>query len=425
MTPLREFQDRGNRFPFDRLTGGRLPFAPHDGLPHTLRGSRNTRYDGNLHVTTRLRQAEVVDAPYGISPSSIRHHGLLCSPPEIQLPGDSLPDFRLLKIAEVAFTPALPGPARPRFSGPRSRPVSRSQEPAVRRLSSRRGPGIRQRLDLPPSSVWPCRILPGDETSGNVASRLCRCVLSCGRTAVLRGLRVRLSARLAPGLRPSAGDLNSLCSLCCVGAFSCMGIYRSLRRSRVASVSHPTPIQISLSHPIVNVGTGSTRPLATSADARTQATSSTCSQAGRFHRAASSSRMIRRIAAAPHQNSCGCCSDQSTVARSGTPSCTAAMPSGTPISCEAKSARSKPSKSSATSRASSDEPKRRRHRWGDAQRFPHPTRPDISKTERSCIHEGCNIVRVTRHESGEHWVEFWKDGERIEGDHTPPCEGAH
>jgi hypothetical protein len=65
--------------------------------------------------------------------------------------------------------------------------------------------------------------------------------------------------------------------------------------------------------------------------------------------------------------------------------------------------------------------KRRRHRWGDPQRFFHPTRPDISKTERACIHDGCTIVRVTRHEGAEHWVEFYKDGERIEGDLTPPC----
>jgi hypothetical protein len=207
MTALREFQDRGNRFSFDRLTGGRL-LAPHDGLPHTLRGSRNTRYDGELYGTAWRRQAEVVDGGNDISPSSICHHGLLCSPREIQLSGDSLPDFLPLKIAEVAFTPALPGPARTRFSGPRSRPVSRSQEPAGRHLSSRRGPGIRQRLDLPPSSVWPCRILPGDTPSGNVAYRLCRCVLSCGRTAVL-GHASRLPARPSTGALRHHSDQNA------------------------------------------------------------------------------------------------------------------------------------------------------------------------------------------------------------------------
>lgn len=100
------------------------------------------------------------------------------------------------------------------------------------------------------------------------------------------------------------------------------------------------------------------------------------------------------------------------------------MHDGLPIWCEAKTARGKLKESSATSQASSEEPKRRRHRWGDPQRFEHPTRPDISKTERPCIHPGCNIVRVTRHESNEHWVEFWKDGERIECDGTPECEGV-
>lgn len=73
---------------------------------------------------------------------------------------------------------------------------------------------------------------------------------------------------------------------------------------------------------------------------------------------------------------------------------------------------------------SSPRAKTKRHRWGDAQRFINEARPDISKTERPCIHPGCNIIRVTRHESGEHWVEFWKDGERIDCERTPVCEGG-
>lgn len=55
-----------------------------------------------------------------------------------------------------------------------------------------------------------------------------------------------------------------------------------------------------------------------------------------------------------------------------------------------------------------------RHRWGDASYFQY-------KTERACT--VCNVVKVTRHEPGEHpWLEFWRDGERIPGDLTPPCK---
>jgi len=60
----------------------------------------------------------------------------------------------------------------------------------------------------------------------------------------------------------------------------------------------------------------------------------------------------------------------------------------------------------------------RRHRWGE--------RVVVSrnKTEREC-QNGCGIVRVTRHEidGGRevHWIEFWRDIDRIEGEGTPPC----
>lgn len=59
------------------------------------------------------------------------------------------------------------------------------------------------------------------------------------------------------------------------------------------------------------------------------------------------------------------------------------------------------------------------HRWGEPVRFLH-------KTERSCLRDGCEAVKVSRHEGDEHWVEFWRDGERIdrEDGRTPPCEGA-
>lgn len=65
---------------------------------------------------------------------------------------------------------------------------------------------------------------------------------------------------------------------------------------------------------------------------------------------------------------------------------------------------------------------RRRHRWGDAQRFFHDERPDISKTERACVH--CGLVRVTRHESDRHWIEFWRDGECVDCERTPECGGG-
>ena len=56
-----------------------------------------------------------------------------------------------------------------------------------------------------------------------------------------------------------------------------------------------------------------------------------------------------------------------------------------------------------------------RHSWGLPQRFTH-------KTERACLN-GCGIVKVTRHEGDAHWVEFWRDLERIDVDgKTPACE---
>lgn len=64
----------------------------------------------------------------------------------------------------------------------------------------------------------------------------------------------------------------------------------------------------------------------------------------------------------------------------------------------------------------------RRHRWGDAQRFPL-----AHKTERACLN-GCGIVKVTRHEAeggrDVHWQEFWRDGMRIACDGTPACEAV-
>lgn len=57
-----------------------------------------------------------------------------------------------------------------------------------------------------------------------------------------------------------------------------------------------------------------------------------------------------------------------------------------------------------------------RHSWGEPLRFPY-------KTARSCI--VCGIVKVTRHEAGVRpWLEFYRDGERIECERTPECTAA-
>lgn len=57
------------------------------------------------------------------------------------------------------------------------------------------------------------------------------------------------------------------------------------------------------------------------------------------------------------------------------------------------------------------------HKWGQPVSF-------TFKTERSCIREGCTVVKVTVHQPGEiPWPEFWKDGERVPGTRTPPCVG--
>ena len=56
-----------------------------------------------------------------------------------------------------------------------------------------------------------------------------------------------------------------------------------------------------------------------------------------------------------------------------------------------------------------------RHRWGDPVRFER-------KTERECS-RGCRTIKVTRHEGGLPWQEFWRDGEIIAraGEPAPPC----
>jgi hypothetical protein len=60
-----------------------------------------------------------------------------------------------------------------------------------------------------------------------------------------------------------------------------------------------------------------------------------------------------------------------------------------------------------------------RHRWPkDGNRM-------AQKTERECL-RGCGTIKVTLHPYGRdgnrHDVEFWRNGEKCEGTHTPICE---
>lgn len=55
-----------------------------------------------------------------------------------------------------------------------------------------------------------------------------------------------------------------------------------------------------------------------------------------------------------------------------------------------------------------------RHSWGAPSRSEH-------KTERLCTK--CGLVKVTRHEGNEHWVEFFKGWVKYPDDRTPPCAG--
>ena len=63
-----------------------------------------------------------------------------------------------------------------------------------------------------------------------------------------------------------------------------------------------------------------------------------------------------------------------------------------------------------------------KHRWGDKVDFPL-----AHKSERTCTN-GCGITKVHRHETEggreKHWYEFWRDGERIECEGTPTCDGS-
>jgi hypothetical protein len=54
-----------------------------------------------------------------------------------------------------------------------------------------------------------------------------------------------------------------------------------------------------------------------------------------------------------------------------------------------------------------------RHSWADPERFEH-------RTERLCWR--CDLMKVTRHEQT-CWTEWWRDGNQIVSERTPPCDG--
>lgn len=55
-----------------------------------------------------------------------------------------------------------------------------------------------------------------------------------------------------------------------------------------------------------------------------------------------------------------------------------------------------------------------RHSWSEGVRYEH-------HTDRCCW--DCGLIKRTRHEEGRHWIEFHRDGVRVEGSKTPPCTG--
>lgn len=61
------------------------------------------------------------------------------------------------------------------------------------------------------------------------------------------------------------------------------------------------------------------------------------------------------------------------------------------------------------------DPKLSRHRWGPK------TVVSPYKSEREC-QNGCGIVKATRHENNRHWVEYWRDLDKIDVIRTPACE---
>lgn len=60
------------------------------------------------------------------------------------------------------------------------------------------------------------------------------------------------------------------------------------------------------------------------------------------------------------------------------------------------------------------------HKWDIRVEYPL-----AHKAERECTNR-CGITKVTRHENDGgrdvHWTEFWRGGEQIHGEGTPPCD---
>lgn len=57
-----------------------------------------------------------------------------------------------------------------------------------------------------------------------------------------------------------------------------------------------------------------------------------------------------------------------------------------------------------------------RHSWGEPLRLAH-------KSEREC--RRCGMIKVTRLERDNCWVEYWHNGEeKVEGRGTPVCSGV-
>jgi len=48
-------------------------------------------------------------------------------------------------------------------------------------------------------------------------------------------------------------------------------------------------------------------------------------------------------------------------------------------------------------------------------------RAEFNASERECLN-GCGIIRVTRHEGDQHWIEFWRGLDKISVGKTPVCE---
>lgn len=58
-----------------------------------------------------------------------------------------------------------------------------------------------------------------------------------------------------------------------------------------------------------------------------------------------------------------------------------------------------------------------KHRWDK------PIRPDLNTTRRACLK--CPLIRITRHEDDNtprHWIEWEREGRKIEATKTPVCE---